>query len=82
MNGKGPVLISWCARNNDPYERNRDGVFRRDARGERIPGPTLTVLFDPESSYSNRIEDVFLLSNDAPGESIGDEVARETIEVM
>jgi DNA-binding NtrC family response regulator len=65
MFGSGPVLLSWCARNNDPYERDRDGNYRADAQ----PGPTLTLLFDPESEFCKDIEDVVLLSNEAPNGS-------------
>ncbi len=54
------VLVSWIARNNDPYERKRDQSFQRDGGGELIPGPTLTLLFDPDSAYQERISDVVL----------------------
>lgn len=30
MSREGPLLLSWGARNNDPYERDRDGNFRAD----------------------------------------------------
>jgi DNA-binding NtrC family response regulator len=45
------VLLSWIARNNDPY---------RDEDGD-IPGPTLTLLFDDASPYQGRIQDAVLL---------------------
>ena len=60
------VLISWVAIANDPYERERGG----DARlvdGQPIMGPTLTLLFDPESPWSGQVGDVVLLHRDVEG---------------
>ena len=52
---KNPVLISWVARANDPYHRDRD----RD--GKCVPGPTLTLLFDDGSPYKGRVQNAVLL---------------------
>lgn len=60
MSSSRPVLVSWIARNNDPFERNRDDSFREE-HGARIPGPTWTVLLDPDSPYRGQIQDVWLL---------------------
>src|ERR1700681_2556748 len=57
MPGDGPVLVSWCAKNNDPYERGRDGKYQLKD-GKPQAGPTLTLLFDPESQYANTIEEI------------------------
>jgi DNA-binding NtrC family response regulator len=77
-----PVLLSWCARSNDPYERDRDGNYRQDGRA--LPGPTLTLLFDPESKYCKAIEDVVLLSNESPDgkDRMGERVLTQTIEAI
>lgn len=56
-----PVLISWVAVNNDPFERDRDTGEPRLIEGGRVPGPTLTLLCDRESSFSGRIPDAVLL---------------------
>ncbi len=53
------VLVSWVARNNDPFERNRDRSFRV-IEGKRVDGPTLMLLTDPDSPYAGRISDVVL----------------------
>lgn len=43
MPRQGPVLLSWSARNNDPFERDRDGNYicfqpeRSIARAEPSP---------------------------------------------
>ena len=58
----GYVLLSWVARNNDPFERERDGSFRLDKKGEHIPGPTLNFLFDEASPYRGLVSDVVLLA--------------------
>ena len=52
MATNSPVLISWVARNNDPYHQNRDGSC--------VPGPTLTFLFDDDSPYKGRVRDAVL----------------------
>lgn len=83
MPSDGPVLVSWCAKNNDPYERGRDGNYQlRD--GTPQTGPTLTLLFDPESQYANSIEDVVILYNE-PALSKDDSasrVVRQTMEAI
>ncbi len=58
---KGPVLVSWVAVANDPFERDRRTGERREVDGEPIPGPTLTLLCDNKSKYYERIHDVVLL---------------------
>jgi len=54
------VLISWIAVNNDPFERDRAGSAFRLIDGAPVPGPTLTLLFDPDSPYVGSIADVVL----------------------
>jgi DNA-binding NtrC family response regulator len=82
MPRQGPVLLSWSARNNDPFERDRDGNYRADEKA--LPGPTLTLLFDPESSFCKRIEDVVLLFNEAPNraEPMAEKVVMQTIDAI
>ena len=53
------VLISWVAINNDPYEDKRPNV----------PGPTLTLLFDPDSPHKGQVGDVVLLHRQAAPDS-------------
>jgi transcriptional regulator with AAA-type ATPase domain len=53
-----PVLLTWLATRNDPFERVRSsGPFRETPNGP-VPGPTLTLLTDPASPYANRIRDI------------------------
>ena len=67
MTTPAPVLVSWVAVNNDPFERNtKTGEFIQDG-DQLIPGPTLTLLFDPESPYVGRIRDVVLLHRTGHG---------------
>jgi len=48
------ILISWVARSNDPYEWDaKNGVKVEDSNNNPVYGPTLTLLLDPESSYSS-----------------------------
>lgn len=59
------VLLSWIARNNDPYRRQSD-------ENEEF-GPTPTLLFDDASPFADEVGDVVLLvsqkdsSNDSDG---------------
>ena len=50
MKTKSPVLISWVAQKNDPYNERT-----------RLPGPTLTLLFDDDSPYKGRVQNAVLL---------------------
>jgi transcriptional regulator with AAA-type ATPase domain len=65
--GDSPVLLSWVAVNNDPYERERDRRYRL-VNGQPVPGPTLTLLFDEDSPFAGRIRDVVLLHRSTDGD--------------
>jgi len=54
------VLVSWIAVNNDPYERDGKGGSLRLIEGREIMGPTLTLLFDPDSPYKGTVSDLVL----------------------
>jgi DNA-binding NtrC family response regulator len=58
--GREPVLVSWIAVNNDPFERNRDRSYRL-VDGKHVNGPTLALLTDPGSEYAGRITDAVFL---------------------
>ena len=72
MKTNNPVLISWVAVNNDPYEQS-------DGR-TTVPGPTLTLLFDENSPYKNSVRDVVLLRREKAGQG-GDKERRATEEL-
>lgn len=82
-----PVLLSWVAHNNDPFERDRHTrEFKLGPNGEPIPGPTLTLLFDDDSSYRGRIADVILLAQIHPSsktkQAVSRRVVQETVEAI
>ena len=56
-----PVLLTWLATRNDPYERVKSGGPFRETPDGPVPGPTLTLLTDPASPYAKRITDVVVL---------------------
>lgn len=56
-----PVLVTWIATRGDPFERTQSGGPYREGPKGRIPGPTLALLTDPESTYAGRITDVVVL---------------------
>lgn len=55
------MLISWVARQNDPFEREQRSEKYREVNDARVPGPTLSLLFDDESPFNGRIRDIVLL---------------------
>lgn len=55
------VLLSWVDLRTDPYDR------RAEARGgEATAGPTLTLLFDPDSPYRGKINQAYLFYRKPP----------------
>lgn len=64
---KSPILLSWIAIGNDPFERERGTSEYRLVDGERVPGPTQNILFDPESTYANVIRECVLLHRRVAG---------------
>ena len=61
------VLLSWVARNNDPFER-----FDRQGNPiEPVFGPTLTLLFDEESCHRGKVRDVILFARRSRGREEG-----------
>lgn len=60
---KKKVLLSWIARNNDPYMRKQRKIteFFTNQDGNHVWGPTLRLLFDKQSPYFADISDVMLL---------------------
>jgi DNA-binding NtrC family response regulator len=78
-----PVLVSWIAVNNDPYERDRTGEFIR-INGQPAPGPTLTVLTDAESPYAGKVKDFVLLHRKGDGRDDAKErrAVSETVDAL
>ena len=84
MTRLSPVLISWVAVNNDPFERQRGRTDYRLENGEPVTGPTQTVLFDEESPYANKICEVVLLhrKTERAGNDREQRAVEETSEVL
>lgn len=53
------VVVSWVSFNNDPYERERNGSYR-EHDGQKIPGPTLELLFNEHSPVVGLIKKIYL----------------------
>lgn len=80
MAAKRPsVLLSWVARNNDPYERQRDSQLFAKGEGGRIPGPTLTLLHDPDSEWCGKIQRALLLYRDDERSTVVFDDTREVL---
>jgi DNA-binding NtrC family response regulator len=69
MSVGGRVLISWVARQNDPFEREQRSEKYREVNNARVPGPTLSLLFDDESPFKGHIRDIVLLHRQSPEDS-------------
>lgn len=84
MTDSPPVLVSWVAVNNDPYERNtKTGEFFLEG-DQPVPGPTLTFLFDAESPYVGKVKDIVLLHRTGDGQDDAKDrrAVSETIDVL
>lgn len=53
------ICVSWVSYNNDPYEREKDGSYLV-REGKKSYGPTLELLFNPESPVAGRIKKLYL----------------------
>ena len=82
---QSPVLISWIAVNNDPYERKlpEHNTYRL-VDGKPVPGPTLTVLLDSESPFAGKIGEAVFLHQEGRGteNERGRRAVEETVEVL
>lgn len=76
-----PVLISWIAVNNDPFERSSERSFRLKG-GERIEGPTLALLTNSESEYQGRITDAVLLRQGGDQAAFHTNIYEELVAVL
>ncbi|MDD4915635.1 MAG: hypothetical protein PHW13_11445 [Methylococcales bacterium] len=80
------IVVSWVSFNNDPYERERDGSYR-EYDGQKIPGPTLELLFNEHSPVVGQIKKIYLFvrrprTPEQGGRSVHpheDDVAKELI---
>src|SRR5690242_17697804 len=77
-----PVLLTWLATRNDPYERVKSGGAVRETAGGPVPGPTLTLLTDEASPYANRITDVVVLRQGGAEAPMHDRIYAELGEAL
>ena len=54
----GPVLLTWLATQNDPFQRVKSGGAFRESPDGPVPGATLSLLTDPASKYAYQISDI------------------------
>ncbi len=78
----GPVLLTWLATRNDPYERVKSGGPCRETPDGPVPGPTLTLLTDPTSPYANRITDVVVLRQAGSEAAMHDRIYGELVAAL
>jgi DNA-binding NtrC family response regulator len=64
--------------NNDPFERAGKAGGPRVVDGRPVPGPTLTILFDQQSPFAEKIRDVVLLHR--RGDGSDDERERRAVD--
>lgn len=74
MSAASPVLVTWVAVNNDPYERLFNKPDYRLLDGSPVPGPTLTLLSDEASPYAGMVRDVVLFHRQTVASTAGREV--------
>lgn len=78
----GPVLLTWLATRNDPYERVKSGGAFSDTTAGPVPGPTLTLLTDPDSPFANRIADVVVLRQGGREAAMHDRIYAELVSAL
>jgi DNA-binding NtrC family response regulator len=77
-----PVLVTWLATRNDPFERVKSGGPFRETPEGWVPGPTLTLLTDPASPYANRVTDVVMLRQSGSEASMHDSIYGELVAAL
>ncbi|MEZ4323541.1 MAG: hypothetical protein R3F61_39115, partial [Myxococcota bacterium] len=77
-----PVLVTWLATRNDPYERVKSGGAFRETPEGPVPGPTLTLLTDPASPYANRVTDVVVLRQAGAEAAMHDRIYDELVAAL
>jgi methyl coenzyme M reductase gamma subunit len=55
------VLVTWIAKNNDPFETDFQGNAKTGQNGKPVHGPTLALLFDEDSFLYKQVKDVVFL---------------------
>lgn len=55
------ILLSWIAIKNDPFDSDDRKKKRTTENAERELGPTLSLLFDEESPYCGKIDEILFL---------------------
>lgn len=81
MKQAAPVLVSWIASQNDPFERNRDRSEHL-VGGARVLGPTLVFLTDPASEYIGRVSDAVLFRQGGAEAAMHTRVYEELVGVL
>ena len=77
-----PVLLTWLATRNDPYERVKSGgAFKETPKG-LVWGPTLTLMADPDSHYAGRIEDVVIFRQGGPNAATHTRIYDEVVAAL
>ncbi|MCK6518419.1 sigma 54-interacting transcriptional regulator [Myxococcota bacterium] len=77
-----PVLLTWLATRNDPYERVKSGGPPNETPEGPVPGPTLTLLTDPASPYANRVTDVVVLRQGGAEAAMHDRIYGELVAAL
>ena len=77
-----PVLVTWLATRNDPFERVTSGGPFRETPAGRVAGPMLTLLTDPASPYVNRVSDVVVLRQGGAEAAMHDRIYAELVAAL
>ncbi|HZU96185.1 MAG TPA: sigma 54-interacting transcriptional regulator [Planctomycetota bacterium] len=77
-----PVLLTWLATRNDPYERLKSGGPFRETPEGPIPGPTLNLLTDPASPYASRVNDIVVLRQGGPEAAMHDRIYGDLVTAL
>ncbi len=76
---KRSILLSWIAVSNDPFEWDRATNACRLVDNQRVPGPTLTLLFDRASPYCGAVDEAIFFHRQAASDSRESRALHDTV---
>ncbi len=77
-----PVLLTWLATRNDPFERVKSGGPFRETPDGPVPGPTLTLLTDPASPYAGQVTDIVVLRQGGTEAAMHDRIYGDLVDAL
>lgn len=78
--GPAPILISWVNIKNDPYDLDTKKGKGAEGASAPEPGPTLNLLFDPDSPYRGAVSEILFLRRQGENDAAESRVIKSTVD--